>query len=807
MSDADADAERKAKAERAKKLLAQRQKAKKKAQSAAAASDSPSIAPSSPASTLADTTTVPSARTSLSLDDSVRAELQTDERAASEPTETPSADVENKADAGPNAGKVTDGDKEPIAVAEQKDAKFGTSASTEVTNSATTESQLSPTRRPTMVGPPSAESNATLQETVSLLIAERSDLQTQLADVKAQLATAKGDSQLLAEGRILIAQLEEDKKSLEARSVKAEEEAAKVTEMEGEASKISEELQDLRKERDELRFEKEKLGDQVRAAIESEKEKIEELETALERSRGREGGLEAEVGRLRQNNTELSSNLDKVTVDLESLKASSSLVTSTLTDLQTAHEALQKSHEILTSEHSTLQSSHSELTSTHSALRSTHDKSSSELKSIETTLASTKAELESVKSKLGSVTKRAETAEKRKTALQSENDELIKQLEEVRGKVVEAMEEKVQLAQEVESWEVKAKGWENQRSELEAQAAEASSLHEQISAMAEENRAKASRLDELEVVESQLPEVRKRLSDAQSTIEKDVTVIAALQNRLEDSQVTATDNQNLIASLRTELQEARSAKSASDKSATAEADGVAPPNSQSVPEAESAHALAISDLNAQIRNLESSLHSSTSRFHTLSKQLTDLQIAYALTQKERDEALAALGGFSPSASGSATRGSGGAKGFFLSPADEYPSPSASASTSAPFPPLSIPNKPRLAANAAVDAILPPSVRHKRQVSLNALKARMEPRTIVKMDTLGEEDGQSNGGLSTGDMERTGSAASTPGLGGKSKSHSIGGTGTGMRGPTTTTKQFGDEIMFCCPACQGDLITL
>jgi chromosome segregation ATPase len=69
----------------------------------------------------------------------------------------------------------------------------------------------------------------------------------------------------------------------------------------------------------------------------------------------------------------------------------------------------------------------------------------------------------------------------------------------------------------------------------------------------------------------------------------------------------------------------------------------------------------------------------------------------------------------------------------------------------------------------VDLMLPASVRHKRQASLAGLKARMGPTRTVS-------------GL--GPME--------------SVEEDLGLTGR---------RQFGDEIMFCCPACEGDLITL
>lgn len=76
-------------------------------------------------------------------------------------------------------------------------------------------------------------------------------------------------------------------------------------------------------------------------------------------------------------------------------------------------------------------------------------------------------------------------------------------------------------------------------------------------------------------------------------------------------------------------------------------------------------------------------------------------------------------------------------------------------------------------------ILPASVRHKRQVSLTALKARMEPARTVRSSRLGSTTEEDEGEVKV-------SPASDR---------------------TRVRKQFGDEIVFCCPACEGDLITL
>ena len=79
--------------------------------------------------------------------------------------------------------------------------------------------------------------------------------------------------------------------------------------------------------------------------------------------------------------------------------------------------------------------------------------------------------------------------------------------------------------------------------------------------------------------------------------------------------------------------------------------------------------------------------------------------------------------------------------------------------------------PKPSPRLGVDALLPAVVRHKRQVSLSALKARMEPARPARrpMERLSEDVPEE--------------LISLP------------------------PKQFGDEIMYCCPACEGDLITI
>ena len=171
----------------------------------------------------------------------------------------------------------------------------------------------------------------------------------------------------------------------------------------------------------------------------------------------------------------------------------------------------------------------------------------------------------------------------------------------------------------------------------------------------------------------------------------------------------------------------------------------------------SAHALEISQQAEKVRSLETALHAAESRVHALSRQLTDLQAA------QSNMSLA----------------SPGQRGLFLS--DEG---SSSYDRRSPL---------GNARPTGVDALLPAHVRHKRQVSLSALKARMEPSVSHRSTGAPLGNVQEEGGSRRGSTSSTG----TPGVEGKPAASKRNGA----------RLQFGDEIVFCCPACEGDLIEL
>jgi len=295
-----------------------------------AATPSASIAPSSPASTVAET--LPSTRTSVDeprpeLDGRLKSPLiegdagdktrddveETNKKKGDKGEEaTPGAEVVK---AETEADEVTALEAEPLPVAESKPPAepVAAEASTPVQEPSAIQAPIAEEASEGIVSPitdsrrkdkseaaqKADEENAKLQETISNLLAERSDLQDQISKLQRSLQSAEAESKLLEEGRALITKLEGEKSDLETKLTGLEERATKADTLQGQVEELEKKLDVLRNERDELKRAAEEIEESREKELGEVKEKADELEKSLSRAREREGGLEAEVGRLR----------------------------------------------------------------------------------------------------------------------------------------------------------------------------------------------------------------------------------------------------------------------------------------------------------------------------------------------------------------------------------------------------------------------------------------------------------------------------------------------------------------------------
>lgn len=193
-----------------------------------------------------------------------------------------------------------------------------------------------------------------------------------------------------------------------------------------------------------------------------------------------------------------------------------------------------------------------------------------------------------------------------------------------------------------------------------------------------------------------------------------------------------------IASLKEKLlvAEARSADTSKD-------DAIAAMQSQ--------HVIDVSERDSAIRRAQDEAHQQTSKNHEMSKRIEDMEQELASLRTQLSTT-----GHTPTNTGNATpRSDGQRSATFAVPISTQVAPP----------------------SASIDASLPPSMRHKRQVSLAMLKARMSGPPISlggrSPDAITEEEEEEH-------MAR--------------------------HGPTFAS-QISDDAVFWCPECEGDLITL
>lgn len=171
---------------------------------------------------------------------------------------------------------------------------------------------------------------------------------------------------------------------------------------------------------------------------------------------------------------------------------------------------------------------------------------------------------------------------------------------------------------------------------------------------------------------------------------------------------------------------------------------------------QSQHAIDLSERDSAIRRAEDEAHQQTSRVHDMSKQIGDLEQELASLRSQLASRDGAVGEMSANAGNATPRSDGQRSATFTIPVPLQVAPP----------------------SASIDASLPPSMRHKRQVSLAMLKARMSGpplslggRSIASSDVIAEEDDH-----------------------------------LAHLGPTFAS-QISDDAVFWCPECHGDLITL
>jgi hypothetical protein len=178
---------------------------------------------------------------------------------------------------------------------------------------------------------------------------------------------------------------------------------------------------------------------------------------------------------------------------------------------------------------------------------------------------------------------------------------------------------------------------------------------------------------------------------------------------------------------------------------------------------QSQHAIDLSERDSAFRRAEDEAYQQTSRVHEMSKQIGDLEQELASLRSQLVSREDTVGEPSASAGNATPRSDGQRSATFAIPVPVQVAPP----------------------SASIDASLPPSMRHKRQVSLAMLKARMNGPPV-----------------SLGGRGLTSRVASSDAIAEEDETE-----GHRVHLGSTFESQISDDAVFWCPECHGDLITL
>ncbi|KAG8982428.1 hypothetical protein FRB90_006797, partial [Tulasnella sp. 427] len=430
-------------------------------------------------------------------------------------------------------------------------------------------------------------------------------------------------------------------------------------------------------------------------------------------------------------------------------------------------------------------------------------------------------------SELATAGKRVSQAEETVKNLQKENTQLMENLEEVRAKLVELNGDKVELAEQVESLGRAIRSRDETIAKLEASAEQANAklleaqaehskaiqrAHKEKSELEKSNTEQQggyatlqrdledsqkavkeltadraslrSQIHQLEGEFGRLRETHDLLQSERETLRKELDerakggdeVTAMLQNTREEIESLRTDlslkDEELLRT-KAMLEEANLRPSRMN---TPRASSGTNLNEEMIEAQAQQHALELSTAQSQIRTLETNLFQEQAKTHSLQRRITTLEDELHTTKMQ----VASAGPRKPASPRTAT--------FSNLRRVSSPTPPVGRS-SGELQRRAVPSVYRPVTQIPViDASLSEDVRHKRKISLSMLKARIDSEMALKVP-----------------LALTPSTAGTPRLGTLSELHE---TSSQTSRKPAQLPQFGDEThVFCCSACQGDLVVL
>lgn len=593
------------------------------------------------------------------------------------------------------------------------------------------------------------------QQTIALLVSEKASLTSSLQRMEVIETELQEKENLLHSEQAKTQALSERVRNLEVSSAQKHDELQQALQQEKE---LAEKCHDQDRE---IQLRKAEL-DELQATCDQYQQRVRELEEQIEND-DRADRLEVSLKNTQDRADELEFRLSKLKQDYISLKNERDQFESQLRSSTESGAEWKKKHSSLEEEFSTLQARfdtannrQSELEEERESLQSQVQFNQNIVRGLQQKLAELAADVSSkdrsltnVQGELRAAIRRAEESERTQRDLQAEGTRLVQSSEEMRSKIVELTAAKVELLDEIERLEHDRKSRDtliskleiavNEGTEREAEAAklkhesdlswekDVTSLQQTIAdlqrgyaVLEAELQSSQTTVHALEAKHTKMRQVEMRQADLSNRLSAESRrrdeELVHLESELVSQRNIEQEQRNLIDQYRSEVEMLRSELMAKDEELesfqkTPVTDDATPSlDNEMLSALKQQHVLELSSAQSQIRALETAVFEAQDRAHRLQRQIGVLEDQLAQTRASRTTPRP----FSPStsvrpssrASSSLRRASFGKQSGLVPP-----------STRSVF-----------------DVGLSPETRHKRQVSLNMLKARIESETAANSHT-------------------------------------------------------------------------
>ncbi|KAL4070562.1 hypothetical protein J3A83DRAFT_4095063 [Scleroderma citrinum] len=599
------------------------------------------------------------------------------------------------------------------------------------------------------------EQDQNRQQTISFLVSEKASLTSSLERMEAIETELQEKENLLTLEQARTQDFSKRVHDLEAVSIQKSDELRHALQQEKE---LTEKCHDQERE---IQLRKAELGE-LQASSEQHQQRIRELEeqienddradrleVSLKNTQDRADELEFQLSKLKQIHSSLKGEMDGLDSQLRSLTDSEA-------ELKSKHSSLEEEYTALQARLESVDNRQNELLEERASLQSQVQFNQNVVRGLQQKLGELAAEVSSrdrnlsnLQGELRATVRRAEESEKTQRDLQAEGITLVQSLEEMRPKIAELTTTKAELLDQIERLEHDKKSRDtlisrleialNEGTEREAEAAklkrESDLLRERDITSLQQTVTDLQRgyaVLEVELQESQtavhtLEAERTKMRQAemrQTDLSNRLSVetrrkeeeISHLETELVSQRNIDQEQRNLIDQYRSEIEVLRSDLMAREEElesfqktpVTDDAPGSL--DGEMLSALKQQHVLELSSANSQIRALETAVFEAQDRAHRLQRQVGVLEDQLAQTRTSR----ATPRPFSPSTSArSSSRASSGLRRASFGKQSGLVPPST---------------------RSVFDVGLSPETRHKRQVSLSMLKARIESEAAANGHT-------------------------------------------------------------------------